>query len=577
MSLASTALFGSISHYTTAIERREAQLASMEGRAVSGQATWATASRAGKAAIAAKEASALTGHVLWGAAVGEVSARLAGKGDQPPPETLREWALQGISVVIGRHVNERVIAHSQMYKALGEKAEDGGRALTQSAQKLAALAKEVVASKNPRRAVDLLVEQEHFLALEVQAIDHELQRPVAHADETYEASKNLDAAKAAASSDEMFATKATLLGMEELVPGALWKGTRRQINEAINHQTPRPKVLNEGPKWKLQLRDRVIEVSEVAESSPSKAGLHDASPGNAAKESRAAAAVPSSEFTGRSPAGRNRARVPVAAIHKAAESAITILNGPIGGDFAMTHDNRAITLNTGREWARIDIDIDDTGDAVATHTYTRGNARAHIIISEEARGDDLVRALAHELAEIRALMADSTRKPSDPDALATGSVAEKLSHHDVGRKAELQVLLYELQSQPERAAEIKAEIRALVSHLGFELEGIAKSARARKLLGNDVVNSLSAFTSLKRVPVDVDSVKITPGIRAAEWWVSIDATLPDAMSSISAMEAYYSTKAADPNQDLVFISISEHRSVTSPLASTSCGAGRKFR
>jgi len=97
---------------------------------------------------------------------------LAGKGDQPPPETLREWALQGISVVIGRHVNERVIAHSQMYKALGEKAEDGGRALTQSAQKLTALAKEVIASKNPRRAVDLLVEQEHFLALEAQAIDH---------------------------------------------------------------------------------------------------------------------------------------------------------------------------------------------------------------------------------------------------------------------------------------------------------------------------------------------------------------------------------------------------------------------
>jgi len=371
------------------------------------------------------------------------------------------------------------------------------------------------------------VEQEHFLALEGQAIDHELQRPVAHADETYEASKNIDAAKAAASSDEMFATKATLLGMEELVPGALWKGTRRQINEALDHQSPRPKVLHEGPKWKLQLRDRVIEVSEVSESSPSKAEMHDANSVDADKESRAAAAVPHSEFTGRSPSGRSRARVPIAAIHQAAESAITILNGPIGGDFAMTHDNRAITLNTGREWARIDIDVDNTGNAVATHTYTRGNARAHIIISEEARGDDLVRALAHELAEIRALMADGARNLSDPDALTVGSVSEQLSHHDVGRKAELQVLLYELQSRPEHAVEIKAEIRALVSHLGFELEGIAKSARARKLLGNDVVNSLSAFTSRKRVPVDVESVKITPGIRAAEWYVSIDATLPN--------------------------------------------------
>ncbi len=44
----------------------------------------------------------------------------------------------------------------------------------------------------------------------------------------------------------MFATKATLLGMEELVRGALWKGTNCQINDAIEHQSPRPKVLNEG-------------------------------------------------------------------------------------------------------------------------------------------------------------------------------------------------------------------------------------------------------------------------------------------------------------------------------------------
>src|SRR5262249_34868455 len=141
----------------------------------------------------------------------------------------------------------------------------------------------------------------------------------------------------------------------------------------------------------------------------------------------------------------------------------------------------------GAEWCAIRFEVVDSMSDVARHTYKHGDNKAWIEVSEHARPEDLTRAMAHEIAEIIALMYDGSRGVTDPAALAKGSSATELSHHDLGRKAELEVLLYELDNQPARRADILKEIRALVEHLGFEPDTLVSDARAKRLLGADMV------------------------------------------------------------------------------------------
>ncbi len=66
----------------------------------------------------------------------------------------------------------------------------------------------------------------------------------------------------------MLDTKMTLIGMEELIPGALWKGTKDQIEQALAMaRKGAGKVKHshdaQAQRWKLQIGDRKIEVQEV--------------------------------------------------------------------------------------------------------------------------------------------------------------------------------------------------------------------------------------------------------------------------------------------------------------------------
>src|SRR6185503_17851462 len=96
--LASSAVFGSISRYA-------AEQAQLEGKIAM---TWSKATKLGKLGMIGKEVGAITAHTLWGAAMGEVAGRIVTGQSQPPPETLHEWALQGISVAVGRHLSHRL-------------------------------------------------------------------------------------------------------------------------------------------------------------------------------------------------------------------------------------------------------------------------------------------------------------------------------------------------------------------------------------------------------------------------------------------------------------------------------------
>jgi hypothetical protein len=165
-----------------------------------------------------------------------------------------------------------------------------------------------------------------------------------------------------------------------------------------------------------------------------------------------------------------------------AQHAVAILDG-VNGSFLSIGNNGMPVVAVGPRYCEIDVVVGDATHDVATHTYKYGATRARITISEQARPEDLTRAIAHELAEIHALMTDGSRSPGDSAALTKGSKSADLSHHDLGRKAEIQVLLYEFDNQPARRADIASEITKLVENLGFDPAMIASDPRARNVLG----------------------------------------------------------------------------------------------
>lgn len=253
-SLASSALFGSFSRYAK-------EQAELEGRIAK---TWKDSGKLGKLAIVGKELGSLTAHTLWGAAMGTVAGKIVTGKTQPPPSTLREWALQGISVAVGKHVQQRLVSRSKFYQSLEEGAENRGRGLVKTANKLTAMARDVISSEKPQKALDLLDEHDKFLREEIEAVDRALAKatdPKKRAE--LEAQRdNLKIAADTASGTGMAETRMALTGMEELVPGALWKGTEKQIRDA--EAATGGKATKKNGRWQLKVGKRTIEIHEVA-------------------------------------------------------------------------------------------------------------------------------------------------------------------------------------------------------------------------------------------------------------------------------------------------------------------------
>lgn len=93
----------------------------------------------------------------------------------------------------------------------------------------------------------------------------------------------------------------------------------------------------------------------------------------------------------------------------------------------------------------------------------------------------MTRALAHELAEIQSIAEGA------PVSGTPGSTA--LDAHQYGRKAEVNTLLFEVEqakrdkSRESRDADKPAELRALITHMGFDPETIGTNAEAKRILG----------------------------------------------------------------------------------------------
>ena len=186
-----------------------------------------------------------------------------------------------------------------------------------------------------------------------------------------------------------------------------------------------------------------------------------------------AEAIPSSNFTGQARTNPEEAKIK-AEIARCLPFVVAMF-----GDQATQSEPHAITLKIGAHTFTVGFGtMPATTDAVARYRMI-GSNRAMIEVSDRARDKHVERALAHEIAELIAkleAMADGKTLP-EQDALAPGSARTELSAHDVGRIAEIKVLLRQLHGaqhppggrkvNPQVVAQLQTDVDHLLAHLGL--------------------------------------------------------------------------------------------------------------
>jgi hypothetical protein len=259
MTFASTALFGAFAHARKADKLPPAM-------------TWKAAETLGqKAAVLGRETLGIGVHTLWGAAIGYVAGKVGG-GPEPSAMQAREWMLQGASVFLGRRIHAALSAHMPSLQRLEARAE--AKHLLDQAQQLQQLAARVEQAKNAELALELIERQTKFLTDEIELLKA---MSAKHGDASGELGKtraDLESQLDSLNSTALLEPKFHLAGLHELIPGALWSGTREQIQNALKAASrggTKPSQDPETKRWKLERDGRVIEIHEVADSADARA------------------------------------------------------------------------------------------------------------------------------------------------------------------------------------------------------------------------------------------------------------------------------------------------------------------
>lgn len=539
-------------------------------------ALWTQQGARGKLALA--RTAVISAELVTTGATSYVVHRLTtlARGEKPDDETIATWAVQGATLVLARLIHTRLDAVMERLQGAGTRAgELVARAARQQARTLAYQSTEAIGRG---AAMQLLIEHQQLTRDEI-----DFWRGVA-ADPAATRTLGIDGQKAAArlAAAEAQSTELQgpalhdlplrLAGLEQEVEGSrLWVGDAEQIAHGLANARDAGLPLSVKPPpsagaaepasdagvpatriWHVNLGGDDLEIRErvsagrVRGAVPDAATAHTGTAANrydgkspaeltpAELESRGAHPVPGARFSGLATQGDPKAKItPEQAIERA-HDAVTILDG-VNQEFLSIDRGGSIWVSVGPESCLVDITVGDAMADVAQHTYTRAAKHARIKISEHARLEDVTRAVAHELAEIRGLMGDATLQVTDKPALARGSTADKMQHHDLGRRAELQILRYELESQPSRRAEIVDEIEKLVEHLGLDKSKIGADARARKMLGDPVVKGIDQMNGRKRLKVTRSAVHEPQSkVERGNWEFNILVDLPGGQSLLIA-------------------------------------------
>jgi hypothetical protein len=531
MSLGSAGILKAIGHQAETLAQVER----------ASQSLWQKAGAAGKLVL--REGAAITGHTIMGAALGYVSHRIVTGKKQPPPETLEEWLLQGASIAVGRYVGKAMEARMASAKKLAAiKDFAPGKHLLVSTTALHERAIHAEASPRTDEAAELLAKRHEVLSEESKALEELEKSPEKmkaaglHSYDVRHMKADVNAQLAEVHSRAFAEMPLQYAGLEELIPGAQWKGSRDQIVDAIEKARKwgvkveaRPPQ-GEGKTWHVELEGRPLEIAERVDAKRA------AGP-RAPHEDHAGAAerVPDSHFVG---TGAGRKPVTLPEIQQQAEHAVTLLNSAAT---AVTHSPSAAapffdSLGTGEIMVtvpggpsvRVKFEPMAAGDDVARHNYRKGQTArtCTVFVSEKARPQDLTRAIAHELAEVQSIAAGAEVGKS---AMRRGSTSEELDAHDVGRKAEVQVLLYQAERAP--TGDTATELEALVTHLGFDPKKIGTDARAKRIFGEDEVARVDEVLNKPRITIKAGDYKPKGEIVGDHWVFVIEVQLPNGRST----------------------------------------------
>ncbi|MEO8548371.1 MAG: hypothetical protein ABI678_00280 [Kofleriaceae bacterium] len=235
---------------------------------------WARTRTAGAVVLA--KGITITSHVIINAATAYVAHQIVKGGHaEPSNATLGEWFMQGAAVAIGRYVHGQIGGRHELYAKLAKLHElEGAQRLLQHADHLLGLAAAAEEAPTDRHALDLLAQQralltEELAVLEAAASDPAKQRALDLAAPTLRGMKRFAESRLAELDATDFADLALRSGkLEELVPGEVWQGTRRQIDDTLA-AAARARLPTEGVRgadgvWKLQIGAREMTVREVA-------------------------------------------------------------------------------------------------------------------------------------------------------------------------------------------------------------------------------------------------------------------------------------------------------------------------
>ena len=410
-----------------------------------------------------------------GASIGAAGvAHAVTHGGQMDEQSAQSWVTMGLTIATQKFVHQRTQAMQhrivEVTRELATK-DPGLDALLKKSIALEQRSNSKADKVSAEEAIGLLVERRMLLVEERELY---AKNPKA-AKQLVDTKADLDKTGA-----QFMEVPLQLSHLSPVVDGHVYEGTSERIKAAFDAADrmgvpmEREWIQTEA-KWRLKDGGRVIEVYERGSHNEEHVG--------------AAAAVEGSNFVGQA---KGRRPITMELVVARAHSAVDLLNrtetaqglavpgqkyAPV---FSVLYDNSvSVVVPSGA--LRVKFELMPATSDVARHNYAGGGQKvATVYVSSEAREADLVRAVAHELAEIQAIAAGG----GGGSALHPGSTSTDLNPHDIGRKAEIGVLSYQAERLPkdQRTEQIN-ELTALLKSLGIEPAEVA-SERGRKVLGD---------------------------------------------------------------------------------------------
>lgn len=297
-----------------------------------------------------------------------------------------------------------------------------------------------------------------------------------------------------------------LAHLSPVIDGHVYEGSAKQIQDAfkaadeIGVPTRREWVPERGV-WQVRSGNRQLEIHETL-AAGRKPKPHESL--------RAAEEVPGSAFKGQNPGA---APIQIQQVMTAVDEAALILNFDAPKTFGPRYQRvgNTITFSEGSNYMVVKFRVGEPSTGPARHNYADGATDVTVTVSREARAQDLRRALAHELAELHSYVSDrSTNREGVLHERSKVSDKKLLTGHDVGRVAELRVLLHELAYAPAtRTKDIRAEIDRLVEHLGFDPKSFGQDPRARLIFGEAMLKRAyeHKYAAKNRMPIELDPKK----------------------------------------------------------------------